>query len=231
MNEQLILSLSLKEALEKEDFFISPSNLHSVTLMGNIEHWSSGALLLVGPKGSGKTHLSLVWSRENNAKQIALESVIPEIERGLNYDSVCIEDLHLIEDIGIHKKPIIEEGIFHIINSIRSRGGKLLISSSKTPNTLALSLRDLVSRLQSFSNTRIREPDDSLVMALLLKYFNDRQIYIKHSILTYMATRIDRTYSAIYEFVKSLDHKSLVLNTKITRTLIDETLKEIKENA
>ena len=51
MNEQLVLGLSLKEALEKEDFFISSSNLDAVTQLGNTDKWPSGVLLLVGPKG------------------------------------------------------------------------------------------------------------------------------------------------------------------------------------
>ena len=57
MNEQLVLGLNLKEALQKEDFFISSSNLEAVTLLDNIDQWGSGVLFLVGPKGSGKTHL------------------------------------------------------------------------------------------------------------------------------------------------------------------------------
>ena len=97
------------------------------------------------------------------------------------------------------------------------------------PNALSLSLKDLESRLQSSSNTYIKEPDDSLVMALLLKYFNDKQIYIKHSNLAYIATRINRTYSSIYEFVNYLDHKSLVLKTKVTRPLIDASLNKMEK--
>ena len=49
MNEQLVLGLSLKEALEKEDFFISSSNLDAVTLLDNTDRWASGVLFLVGP--------------------------------------------------------------------------------------------------------------------------------------------------------------------------------------
>ena len=229
MNEQLVLGLSLKEALEKEDFFISSSNLGAVTLLGNTDRWGSGVLLLVGPKGSGKTHLSLVWCKENKARHVKLETVLIEIEKGLNHDLCCVEDLDLIEKVEKQKKSKIEEGIFHLINSIESRGGKLLISSSKMPNALSLDLKDLESRLQSFSKTSIKEPDDSLVMALLLKYFNDRQIHIKHSNLAYIATRINRTYSSIYEFVNCVDHKSLVYNTKVTRPLIDATLNEMEK--
>ncbi len=229
MNEQLVLGLSLKEALEKEDFFISSSNLDAVTLLGNTDRWASGVLLLVGPKGSGKTHLSTVWSKEHNALHVELEAALLEMEKGINHEFVCVEGIDIFEKAERQKKLKLEEGIFHLINSIGSRGGKLLISSSKMPSSLSIGLKDLESRLQSFSNAIIREPDDSLVMALLLKYFNDRQIFIKHSNLDYIAARINRTYSSIYEFVNYLDHKSLVLNTKVTRPFIDSALRQMEK--
>ena len=229
MNEQLVLGLNLKETLQKEDFFISSSNLEAVTLLDNIDQWGSGVLLLVGPKGSGKTHLSLVWCKENKAKYLRLESVLQEMERGLTHDTVCVEDIDIIADAERQKKTKMEEGIFHLINSVGSKGGKLLISSSKMPNALSVSLKDLESRLQSFSKTYIKEPDDSLVMALLVKYFNDRQIYIKHSNLIYIAARINRTYSSIYKFVNYVDHKSLALNAKLTRPFIDAALTQTEE--
>ena len=229
MNEQLVLGLSLKEALEKEDFFISSSNLDAVTLLGNTDRWVSGVLLLVGPKGSGKTHLSTVWSKENKAKHVKLEAVLREMENGLDHEFVCVEDIDVIEKAERQKKLKIEEGIFHLINSIKSKGGNLLISSRIMPNALSIGIKDLESRLQSFSNTTIKEPDDTLVMALLLKYFNDRQIFVKHSNLDYIAARINRTYSSIYEFVNYVDHKSLVLNRKITRPFIDAALRQMEK--
>ena len=229
MNEQLVLGLSLKEALEKEDFFISSSNLDAVTLLGNTDRWASGVLLLVGPKGSGKTHLSTVWSKENKAKHVKLEAVLREMENGLDHEFVCVEDIDVIEKAERQKKLKIEEGIFHLINSIRSKGGNLLISSRIMPNALSIGIKDLESRLQSFSNTTIKEPDDTLVMALLLKYFNDRQIFVKHSNLDYIAARINRTYNSIYEFVNYVDHKSLVLNRKITRPFIEAALRQMEK--
>ena len=229
MNEQLVLGLSLKEALEKEDFFISSSNLDAVTLLGNTDRWVSGVLLLVGPKGSGKTHLSTVWSKENKAKHVKLEAVLREMENGLDHEFVCVEDIDVIQKAERQKKLKIEEGFCHLINNIRSKGGNLLISSRIIPNALSIGIKDLESRLQSFSNTTIKEPDDTLVMALLLKYFNDRQIFVKHSNLDYIAARINRTYSSIYDFVNYLDHKSLALNTKVTRPFIDSALNKMEK--
>ena len=66
-------------------------------------------------------------------------------------------------------------------------------------------------------------------MALLLKYFNDPQIFVKHLNLDYIAARINRTYSSIYEFVNYVDHKSLVLNRKITRPFIDAALRHMEK--
>ena len=185
--------------------------------------------MLVGPKGSGKTHLSTVWSKEHKAKHVKLDAVLLEMEKGLDHEFVCVEDIDVIEKAERQKKLKIEEGIFHLINSIRSKGGNLLISSRIMPNALSIGIKDLESRLQSFSNTTIKEPDDTLVMALLLKYFNDRQIFVKHSNLDYIAARINRTYSSIYEFVNYVDHKSLVLNRKITRPFIDAALRQMEK--
>ena len=203
--------------------------MDAVTLLGNTDRWASGVLLLVGPKSSGKTHLSTVWSKENKAKHVKLEAVLQEMENGLDHEFVCVEDIDVIEKAERQKKLKIEEGIFHLINSIRSKGGTLLISSRIMPNALSIGIKDLESRLQSFSNTIIKEPDDTLVMALLLKYFNDRQIFVKHSNLDYIAARINRTYSSIYEFVNYVDHKSLVLNRKINRPFIEAALKQMEK--
>ncbi len=104
MNAQFVLGLSLKEALEKEDFFISSSNLDAVTQLGNTDGWPSGALVLVGPKGSGKTHLSTVWTQEQTAKNLKLEAILPEMEKGLDHDFVGVEDIDSIGKVEKKKK-------------------------------------------------------------------------------------------------------------------------------
>ena len=229
MSKQLVLSLNFKEALEREDFFVSQSNIDAVKLLGNPDKWSSGVMCLVGPERSGKTHLSLVWAKENNAKYLKSEELADEIKKDLQYNSVCIEDLDLIVQLDKDKMRDLEENILHLLSRIGSKGGRVLFSSKRAPISLELSLKDLESRLQSFSSISLKAPDDKLVLALLLKYFNDRQISVTHTSLEYIATRINRTHKSIYEFVKSLDQKALAVNTKITRTLIDQTFQDGRE--
>ena len=65
------------------------------------------------------------------------------MEKGLAHDTVCVENLDIIAHAERQKKSKIEEGIFHLINNIGSRGGKLLISSSKMPDALSIGLKDL----------------------------------------------------------------------------------------
>jgi len=88
-------------------------------------------------------------------------------------------------------------------------------------------LNDLESRMLSFNKVSIKEPDDKLILALLLKLFNDRQVKVGHDELKHIALRIDRSFSGMNEFVQLLDKKSLTLQRKINYSLINETIKEM----
>ena len=93
-----------------------------------------------------------------------------------------------------------------------------------------LNLKDLESRILSFEKVLIEEPDDKLILAVLMKLLNDRQVANKHSDLNHIALRIHRSYSSMYQFVKLIDHKSLVLQKRINSALINEVIKEMEEN-
>ncbi len=95
------------------------------------------------------------------------------------------------------------------------------------PHQLGLNLKDLESRLLSISKVSIKEPDDTLILALLLKLFSDRQVKVGHDELKHIALRIDRSFFGVYQFVQLLDKKSLSLKRKINFSLINETLRDI----
>ena len=227
MSQQLTFSLSFKEALEKEDFFFSSCNLNAANVLGDWDKWAYGVMVLVGPKHSGKSHLCSVWATETNALRINVNELNNKLDNCLMMDFVCIEDIDTMNGLEEVKKKETEEALFHLINHFVQRSKKVLFSAKKMPHQWRLSLKDLESRMLSFNKVSIKEPDDKLILALLLKLFNDRQVKVGHEELKHIALRIDRSFSGMNEFVRLLDKKSLTLQRKINYSLINETIKEM----
>ena len=64
MIRQLAFDLPAREAFRREDFFVSPANAVALAAGEAWRGWPSGKMLLVGPQGSGKTHLARLWAAE-----------------------------------------------------------------------------------------------------------------------------------------------------------------------
>ncbi|MGL6209616.1 MAG: chromosomal replication initiator DnaA, partial [Paracoccaceae bacterium] len=62
MSGQLTFDLGAAPRLRREDFFVSASNAGALAAVEAWAEWPEGKLVLVGPEGSGKSHLALVWA-------------------------------------------------------------------------------------------------------------------------------------------------------------------------
>jgi len=76
--------------------------------------------------------------------------------------------------------------------------------------------RDLSSRLRTAPSVEISGPDDTLLAAILVKLFADRQITIDHAVLDYVVPRIERSFAALQTFVAAADKKALEDKRRIT---------------
>src|SRR5260370_19263171 len=59
---QLALALEHAESYAREDFLSGPGNEGALTLIDSWPDWPANAIALVGPEGSGKTHLATIWA-------------------------------------------------------------------------------------------------------------------------------------------------------------------------
>ena len=64
---QLLLDLAGEPRFQPEDFIVGPSNERAYAMVESWPAWPGEALLLVGPRGSGKTHLGAIWARRAHA--------------------------------------------------------------------------------------------------------------------------------------------------------------------
>ncbi|RYE40763.1 MAG: chromosomal replication initiator DnaA, partial [Hyphomicrobiales bacterium] len=65
-------------------------------------------------------------------------------------------------------------------------------------------------------------PDDALLRALIVKLCFDRQLQIDESVVSYTASRIERSYTAAREAVALLDDEALRQGRPVTRALAVE---------
>ncbi len=214
MAEQLSFDLPVRQALGREDFFVSPANALAVAMVEGVPPWSGGRLVLSGPARSGKTHLTHVWASETGARIVSAHSLRDEDVPDLAQGPVAVEDVpEIARDMTAQK------ALFHLYNLVLSEGHALLLTGRLDPALWQLGLPDLQSRMQSAQHMALSPPDDALLMAILTKLFSDRQLAPKPDVIPYLVARMDRTFAAAGAIVEQLDRAALAEGRTLTRAL------------
>ena len=196
----------------QENYYVSDSNREAYDYVINENEFVKYSIIH-GPVKSGKTHLGLIWQKKNNAI-IYSES---------NFQKVIKDKKNVFIDNFFEK--INEEYLFYIINHCYNNYLKILLCTDKFISDYKFQLKDLSSRLKSFNFIEIKQPDDELIVNLIIKLLFDKQIIIQNSeIFSYILKRINRTYQDIYLFVENIDKLSLEKKRELTIPLIKELL-------
>ena len=113
--------------------------------------------------------------------------------------------------------------LFHLLNLAREDGAFVLMTSRQPPTEVEL--RDLRSRLRAVPTVQLQPPDDHLFRALIVKFCADRQLAVDESVVSYLSTRLERSYAAVRQTVELLDSEALRLGRPVTRALAAELLR------
>ncbi len=216
---QLSFVLPHREALDRGNFFVSPSNANAVTLINRFSKETGASCVLTGPAGAGKTHLTHVWAKQSdgqilNARDLGTEDV-PRLARG----SIAVEDVPEVAS----DAPALA-ALFHLFNQLRSNGCNLLMTGRGTAFHWKLALPDLQSRINAAQSISLGPPDDALLAAILAKLFVDRQLAPRPDVIPYLVARMERSYEAAQYIVAKLDHAALLQRRTVTRAFVSETL-------
>ena len=215
-NSQLIIDLPTRAALGREDFLVNSRNEDAVYFIDNFQNQKINSGILIGSRGSGKTHLVNVLCSNLGRKKWSFLN--PKNEN--IYDTFSINDLVIIEDINNFNSKEDEDFLFHSINLSKELNKALLLTSSLKISKLNFKTLDLVSRLDAMQAAFIEEPDDMLMEALIIKLFNDRQILIKPNIVNFLMQRIERSYLGVAEIIDLIDKVSLSKKKSVSISLI-----------
>jgi chromosomal replication initiation ATPase DnaA len=213
---QLVLDLPHRQALGRDDFLVTKSNAAAVALIDQWPDWPAHAALLIGPPGSGKSHLVEVWRQRSNASRVRAADVnveaAPEL---LMSGAVAIEDA---------ASPLDERGLFHLLNLARQQNSSLLLTARTWPEHWKIALPDLLSRLRAIPVLEILPPDDALLRGVLVKLFFDRQIAADEATISFMLTRMPRSLGAARLLVAEIDRRALEERAEVTRPFVAKVL-------
>lgn len=209
---QLVLTLPQRPALGRADFLVAPCNETAVAWIDRWPGWPAPALALVGPPGSGKSHLAEVWRARSGAPAFT-----PDILAGAGLaDRLGAASGALLDEAeGVAGLPEAEEGLLHLYNLLAERRGALLLTACAEPARWPLRLPDLASRLATATVARLGPPDDALMKGLLIKLFSDRQLRPTEDAVDYLVARMERTYAAAQRLVEALDRRALAEHRKV----------------
>ncbi len=216
MARQLRLKLRRPASHAREDFVQSPANADAVRALDAWPDWPGHALALVGPAGSGKSHLARGWAQAIGAAVF---------EPGLDLAALEGQPV-LFEDVD---RRMDEEALFHLFNMAGMPGGGLLMTARKLPAKWKTDLPDLRSRLNGLTVAQLGAPDDALLRGVLEKFFRERNIRPADDVYEYLLRRIERSIPAARKVVRQLDEAADDQQRGVSRVLAREVLEDSLE--
>lgn len=219
---QLVFDLAHRQALGAEDFLVSRSNAVAVEMIDRWPQWPHPASLVAGPQGSGKSHIANVWRLRSGGGIVTAadleDATVASLADGA---AIVVEDL----DRGIAD----EKALFHLLNRARESKLSVLLTSRVPPGEQEFRVPDLRSRLRALPLAEMQPPDETLLKAVLVKLFDDRQLSVEPQVIDYLNVRMERSMAAANQVVAAVDRLALATHRKVTRPLAAEALAGLGE--
>lgn len=220
---QIPLDLGHRTALGREDFLIAPCNRDAVGWVDRWPEWPAPALILNGLPACGKTHLGAVWRDRTGAAWIDAAALAESDAQQLSEGAGHLVIDHLDPWIGDRAA---ETTLFHLYNMMKERGTTMLVTMRSAPGQIDFSLPDLSSRLRAAPAAAIAPPDDTLLAAVLVKLFSDRQLHIGAEVIAYILPRMERSFAAARDIVAQADSLALAEKKPVSVPLLRRVMSD-----
>ncbi|MEM6850430.1 MAG: hypothetical protein AAF527_01830 [Pseudomonadota bacterium] len=198
----------------------SESNAQALAMLRDWRAWPNGALLLCGPKASGKSAMAREWADRTGAALLSAD----RFDDGV-YGALSGHVAALVEDADRRRDDV---ALFHIMNAVRQAGGALLLTARALPTQWGVKLPDLRTRLTALAAVELGDPDDALLKALIAKGLRARQVRPADDVLDYALTQIDRSFDAVQRFVEALDYAAMQRGQTIRKELVTKVAEGLR---
>lgn len=214
---QLVLDIAPQASYAVEDYVAGHANSAARDLLAALA-WPVSVGLIIGPRGSGKTHLANIAATTVGAQADVMWYA------GQNLGHVAHAGLLIVDGLQ-NWASADEDEIFHALEAARSAQVPTLVTSSVAPENLGLKRPDTLSRLRAGVRATLQAPDDALFAAIAVKLFTDRQLMVEPAIADYLLKRMERSYANLAQLIAAIDEQSLAAGRSITKPLAGQVLK------
>ncbi len=227
MAHQLTLSVSLPDTASFDNFF----SIGNEELTTTLRHFTSSlanaptVMHIFGAPGSGKSHLlysGVRLARESGHTVHYLPMREPEVDGSVleqvdGIGLVCVDDIDVIAG-----QRDAERALFQLYERVHDRTGHLVTTALQAPLHLALTLPDLVSRLQSGGTYRITPLTDAQKRSALRLRAAGRGMAMSDEVVDYVLRRYPRDTHALFALLDRIDEASLTARRRITIPFLQE---------
>lgn len=202
--QQLPFDLGTRAAYGRDDFWVSACNAEAVAWLDRWPAWPGPLLILQGPAGAGKTHLTHVFKERLNEAVEVWDDIDQRLSEAGNYQ--------------------LELEIFHAWTRYADSGQPLLLTATQPPASWNLRLADLRSRVMMAPVAVLGAPDDQLMAVVLTKMFSDRQLLLPAEVAAYLLKRLERSFAALGQAAEAIDRAALAQKRAITIPLVRDVM-------
>lgn len=196
MTRQLPLDLAVPDPFSR-DRFVSDARLRAVLdVVLTPTTWIAPHLVVMGPAGSGKTHIGHIFAAETGARLLNAADTLSLPTGALEPRPYIVDDAEQAS----------QTTLFHLTNHVSQSGQSLVLLTKTQPLAWPVEVPDFASRLRAMRLLLLPEPDDGLLRDIMVRLFAGRAISPSPDTLDYLLKRIDRSVGAVQKIVTELEH-------------------------
>ncbi len=171
-----------------------------MSLLRARDRWPSAAVLILGPKGSGKTHLGQAWRNK--------------------YSGEFIDDAEAVD----------ETTMFDVINrALAGQISGLVLASALPPTEWGVSMPDLKSRLNAMPTLTLAEHDEASLEPILRELFDQAGRVVGQDVVSFVLRQCERSVEALRELVLELDVAAGSKKADLTKAFVAKYLRDRSE--
>ncbi len=199
-------------------------------------------LFIYGGVGLGKTHLlhavgqyTLQLFPDKTVKYVSAERFLNDFINALRYKNIQAfkenyrnNDVLLVDDIQfLEEKEASQEEFFHTFNTLHDTNRQIVLSSDRSPRSIATLEERLRSRFEWGLVTDIKPPDLETRLAILRKYSERENLSVSDEILNLIAERITTNIRELEGALTRIVAYSSLTDSKLDAGMAKDILKDI----